>query len=92
MGERHRIRLYVSGATPRSAQAIQNIKAICEQKLAGRYELEVIDVYQQTPRAREDQVFATPTLIEEFEGSVRRLVGNVSDRQRVLAVLGLATP
>lgn len=91
MGERHLIRLYISGATPKSARAIQNVREICERKLAGRYELEVIDVYQQTPRACQDHVRVTPTLIEESRGTVRRLVGRLWDRKRVLAGLGLAT-
>lgn len=91
MAERRLIRLYVSGVTPRSARAIQSIKAICEERLPGRYELEVIDVYQQGHRAGRDGVLATPTLIQRTERSVRRLVGNLSDRKRVLAALGLAS-
>jgi len=84
------IRLYVSGATPKCARAIQTVKAICEERLGGRYRLEVIDVYQQSPRARRDQVLVTPTLVERYRGSIRRLAGNLWDRKRVLAALGLA--
>lgn len=91
MAERRLIRLYVSGASPKSVRAVQTIRAVCDQKLAGCYELEVIDIYQQTSRAREDEILVTPTLVEHSRGSVRRLVGRLWDRRRVLAGLGLVT-
>jgi circadian clock protein KaiB len=82
-----RLRLYVTGMTPRSTDAIARIKAICEEYLEGRYELEVIDIYQQPEAARGEQIVATPTLIKKLPPPLRRLVGDLSDKQRVL--LGL---
>lgn len=92
MGECRLIRLYVNGVSPKCVRAVQTVKAVCEERLAGRYRLEVIDVYQQAPRARRDQVVVTPTLVEKTRGSVRRLAGNLWDRRRVLAALGLSAP
>jgi circadian clock protein KaiB len=87
--ERYLLRLYVTGMTPRSTNAIDRVKAICEEHLAGRYELEVIDIYQQSALARVAQIIATPTLIKELPRPLRRLVGDLSDRQRVLLGLDL---
>lgn len=81
------LRLFVTGMTPRSTDAIARIKAICEEYLGGRYELEVIDIYQQPEAARGEQIVATPTLIKKLPPPLRRLVGDLSDKQRVL--LGL---
>lgn len=81
------LRLYVTGMTPRSTEAIARIKAICEESLAGRYELEVIDIYQQPMLAKGEQIVATPTLIKKLPLPLRRLVGDLSNKQRVL--LGL---
>jgi circadian clock protein KaiB len=81
--------LYVSGMTPRSAEAIERTKAICEEHLKGRYELNVIDIYQQPEVARNDQVVAVPTLIRKLPEPLRRLVGDLSDRERVLVGLDL---
>ena len=81
------LRLFVTGMTPRSTDAIARIKAICEEFLDGRYDLEVIDIYQQPEAARGEQIVATPTLIKKLPPPLRRLVGDLSDRDRVL--LGL---
>lgn len=86
---RYRLRLYVSGATPRSTRAIENIKALGERRLAGRYDLEVIDAYQQAELARDDQIIVLPTLIKSLPGPLRRLVGDLSDEEQVLLGLGL---
>jgi circadian clock protein KaiB len=86
---RYRLRLYVSGATPRSAQAIANIKALGEKRLAGRYDLEVIDAYQQAELARDEQIIVLPTLIKSLPGPLRRLVGDLSDEEQVLLGLGI---
>ena len=86
---RYVLRLYVVGATPGSQRAISNLRAICEAELAGRYELEVIDVYQQPVLGADQQVVAVPTLIKELPPPVRRLVGDLSDRERVLLGLDL---
>lgn len=75
----HRLRLYVAGSTPRSLRAVQNIKRICESELHGRYELEVVDLYEEPGRAAADQVVGIPTLIKRAPGAVRRLIGDLSE-------------
>ncbi|MGO9960421.1 MAG: circadian clock KaiB family protein [Solirubrobacteraceae bacterium] len=86
---RYALRLYVAGATPGSQRAISNLREICETELAGRYELEVIDIYQQPTLGADRQIVAVPTLIKELPAPVRRLVGDMSDRDRVLLGLDL---
>jgi circadian clock protein KaiB len=86
---RYVLRLYVAGATRGSSSAIQSIRSICEERLAGRYELEIIDVYQQPHRAREDQIIALPTLIKSLPPPLRQLVGDLSNMERVLRGLDL---
>jgi circadian clock protein KaiB len=83
------LRLYVSGSTAKSALAVENIKRICEQHLKDRYDLEVIDIYQQPNLAREEQIVAVPTLIKRFPAPQRRLIGDLSSQQKVLFGLGL---
>jgi circadian clock protein KaiB len=83
------LRLYVTGLTPRSTQAIAVLRAVCEEHLAGRYDLEVIDLYQQPELARGQQLIAAPTLVKELPLPVRRLIGDLSDEQRVLVGLDL---
>jgi circadian clock protein KaiB len=83
------LRLYISGATPRSKQAIASIKAICEEHLKGRYELEVIDIYQQPTLAKGEQIVALPTLIKRLPPPLRKLVGDMSNEERVLIGLDL---
>ena len=83
------LRLYVSGMTPRSTEAINNLKGICEQHLKGRYELEVIDIYKHPEVAATDQIVATPTLVKQLPAPLRRLVGTLSDEERILVGLGL---
>jgi circadian clock protein KaiB len=83
------LRLYISGMTARSTEAINNLTAICEQHLKGRYELEVIDVYQHPKLTETDQIIATPTLIKRLPLPLRRLVGTLSDEERVLIGLNL---
>jgi circadian clock protein KaiB len=89
--ERYVLRLYVTGMTPRSAAAITNLQAICEERLAGRYDLEVIDIYQQPVLTRGEQIIAAPTLIKKLPLPMRRLVGDMSDRERVLSGLDLVS-
>ena len=81
------LRLYVTGQTPRSIQSIENLQRLCEKYLAGRFTLEVIDIYQQPALAAEGQIIAAPTLIKTMPLPLRRLVGDFSDAHRV--VLGL---
>jgi circadian clock protein KaiB len=85
----YRLQLYISGATPRSAQAVANVNAITEKRLSGRYELEVIDVGQQAALAREQQIVVLPTLIKHLPPPIRRIVGDLSDTEKVLLGLGL---
>ncbi len=85
----HVLRLYVAGSTPRSARAIRTIQAICEELLKGHYRLEVIDIYQRPALARDEQIVATPTLIRELPPPLRRLIGDLSDTERVLIGLDL---
>jgi circadian clock protein KaiB len=88
-GGKYVLRLYVAGTSPRSAQAIANLKEICEEHLAGRYDLEVIDVYQQPTLAEGEQIIAAPTLIKKLPPPVRRLIGDMSDRKKVLIGLDI---
>jgi circadian clock protein KaiB len=85
----YRLRLFVTGTTPRSARAIRNIRAICEENLAGRYDLEVIDIYQHPEHVRAEQIIVTPTLVKQFPPPVRKLIGDLSDTARVLAALDI---
>lgn len=87
--EKYVLRLYVTGITPRSTRAIQNVKKICEENLKGRYELEVIDIYQQPILAKDEQIIAAPTLIKKLPLPLRRLIGDMSDKERVLVGLDL---
>ncbi len=89
--EKHVLRLYVTGMTPRSTQAISNIKKICEEHLKGRYELEVIDVYQQPEKAKEGELIAAPTLVKKLPPPLRKLIGDMSDTERVLVGLNVAS-
>ena len=88
-GARFVLRLYVTGTTARSMRAIANLRRLCEQHLAGRYDLKVVDVYQQPELAAREQLVAAPTLVKEMPLPLRRLVGDLSDEQRVLAGLDL---
>ena len=83
------LRLYVAGLTPRSRIAIQNIKKICEESLKGRYDLEVVDIYQQPERIREEQVLAAPTLIKKLPLPLRKIIGDMSNTERILIGLDL---
>jgi circadian clock protein KaiB len=83
------LRLYVSGMTPRSTEAISNLKAICDEYLKGRYELEIIDIYKRPEVTSRDQILATPTLVKKLPLPLRRLVGALSDEERVLVGLDL---
>lgn len=88
-GQRYQLCLYVTGTSLRSSQAIANIRSLCEEYLAGRYDLEVVDIYQQPAQAVEQQIIAAPTLVKKFPMPVKRLVGNLSDRDKVLVGLNL---
>ena len=83
------LRLFITGASPNSSRAIANLKEICEKHLKGNYELEIIDVYQQPLIAQSEQVIALPMLIKMSPSPVRRLIGDMSDTEKVLRGLGL---
>jgi len=86
---RYVLKLYVAGQSPKSVNAITNIKAICEENLQGRYELEVIDLYQQPLLAQGDQIIAVPTLIRKLPPPLRRIIGDLSNTERVLVGLDI---
>ena len=88
-GEEFRLRLYVAGSGTRSLRAVQNITRICEVELAGRYSLEVIDIYKQPHRVKEDQVLAIPTLIKQGPDHVRHIVGDLSEMSILRQILSL---
>jgi circadian clock protein KaiB len=88
--EQYILRLYVTGTTPRSARAVQNIRQLCDEHLAGRYDLEVIDIYQQPTLAQGEQIIAAPTLVKKFPVPFRKFVGDLSNMEDVLVGLNLA--
>lgn len=83
----YRLRLYVTGASRSSLQAIANLKQFCRQYLEGRYELEVVDLYQQPELARQEQLMVTPTLVKASPLPVRRLIGTLSNPHEVMRLL-----
>jgi circadian clock protein KaiB len=87
--ENYVLRLYVTGSTPRSLRAIANLRKICEEHLQGHYDLEVVDLYQQPTLAEGDQIVAAPTLIKKLPSPLRRIIGDMSDTERVLVGLDL---
>lgn len=88
-GERFALRLYVSGMAPSSVRAVSNLKALCEEHFPGRYDLEVVDVFQQPELARADQIVAVPTLIKKLPTPIRRLIGDLSIKERVVVEFDL---
>ena len=87
--DKYVLRLYVTGMTPRSIRAVENVRAICEEHLQGRYDLEVIDIYQQPTLAEGEQIIATPTLIKKLPLPLRKVIGDMSSTDRVLVGLDL---
>jgi circadian clock protein KaiB len=87
--DRYVLRLYVSGMTPRSARAVRNLQEICDEYLEGRYDLEVIDIYQQPVLTKGEQIIAAPTLIKKLPLPMRRIIGDMSNKDRVLLGLDL---
>ena len=85
------LRLFITGATPNSIRAVSNIKQICEDYLKEKYSLEIIDVYQQQNVAEKEQLIALPLLIKKLPLPERRLIGDLSDTEKVLKGLGLFT-
>ncbi len=81
------LRLYVAGMTPKSAKTIEDVKRTCEEHMAGRYELEVVDIYQQPKLAAGEQIIAAPTLIKKLPLPLRRLIGDMSSQEKFLVGL-----
>jgi len=87
--DKYILRLYITGATTRSGLAITNLKKICEEYLEGRYELEVIDLYKKPYLAKDEQIIAAPTLIKKLPLPFRRIIGDMSNKEKVLLGLDL---
>jgi circadian clock protein KaiB len=87
--EKYVLRLYVTGMTPKSLHAIENIRKICEENLQGRFELEVVDVYQHPEFARTEQIIAAPTLIKKLPLPLRKFIGDMSDKEKILIGLNI---
>lgn len=87
--DKYILRLYITGSTSRSVLAISNLKKICEEYLKGQYELEVIDLYQNPLAAKEEQIIAAPTLIKKLPLPFRRIIGDMSNEEKVLIGLDL---
>ncbi|WP_462322482.1 circadian clock KaiB family protein [Halochromatium sp.] len=83
------LRLYVAGQNPRSLRALENLKAICETHLAGHYDIEIIDLLENPKLARGDQIVAVPTLVRKLPEPVRKIIGDLSNTERVLVGLDL---
>lgn len=87
--ETFRLRLYIAGQTPRSVAALTNLRTICEEHLQGRYELEVIDLVKNPALASGDQILAVPTLVRRLPTPIKKIIGDLSNRDRVLVGLDL---
>jgi circadian clock protein KaiB len=87
--QKYLLRLYIAGSTPQSNRAVANIKIICEEHLKGQYELEVVDLYEKPYLAAGEQIIAAPTLIKQLPLPLRRIIGDMSDTDRVLVGLDL---
>ena len=86
---RYRLRLYVAGQTPSSVRALSNLKRICDGHIAGEYEIEVVDLLQNPKLAAGDQILAIPTLVRRLPPPMRKIIGDLSDAERVLVGLDL---
>jgi circadian clock protein KaiB len=89
--EKYVLRLYISGMTPNSLKAIENVRKICAEHLEGRYELEIIDIYQQPIFAKEGQIVAAPTLVKQLPPPLRKFIGDMSQTERILLGLDVRT-
>ena len=89
--EKYVLRLYVTGMTPKSIKAIENIRKICEENLQGRYELEVIDIYQKPDFAKREEIIAAPTLIKKLPLPLRKFIGDMSNTEKILVGLNLVS-
>jgi circadian clock protein KaiB len=87
----YELRLFVTGRTPQSQRAVENLWQICEETIPGRYQIEVIDVLERPQMAEEDKILATPTLVRRTPRPQRKIIGDLSDRERVIHALDLTT-
>jgi|ERR687885_810161 circadian clock protein KaiB len=87
--DKYVFRLYVAGNSPKSVRALQKLTKICEEHLKGRYELEVIDIYQQPELLEQEQIFAVPTLIKKLPLPLQRLIGDMSNTEKIIISLDL---
>ncbi len=85
----YRLRLYVAGKTPKSTLAFTNLKQICEEHLLGRYEIEIVDLLENPQLARGDQILAVPTLVRRLPEPIKKIIGDLSNTERVLVGLNL---
>lgn len=83
------LKLYVTGKTPRSENAIRNLRNICEETLAGQYNIEIIDILENPQLAEDERILATPTLIKDLPPPIRRLIGDLSEKEKVLVGLDI---
>lgn len=89
---KYRLRLFVTGTTIQSRRAIANLRNLCESELKGQYDIEVIDVLEHPQLAENEKIIATPTLVKKLPEPVRRIIGDLSDREKVLLGLDLLGP
>lgn len=87
--ERYVLRLYVAGITPKSERAIRSVKDVCERSLKDRYDLEIIDIYQRPGALKEDQIIVAPTLVKKLPLPLRRMIGDMADREKIFIGLDL---
>ena len=87
--DKFQLRLYTAGPTPKSLAAIKNLKRVCEEHFAGRYEIEIIDLLKNPRLAKDDQIVAIPTLVRKLPEPVRKIIGDLSDTERTLVGLQL---
>lgn len=87
--EKKKLRLYVAGTSTRSSTAISNVRGMCEQYFKGGFDLEVIDIYQQPELAEKENIIAAPTLVRSLPPPLRRIVGDMTDKDRVILVLDM---
>ena len=90
-GQSYQLRLYVAGQTPKSVLAFRNLKQICEEHLQGHYEIEIIDLLQNPQLAQGDQILAIPTLVRRLPEPIKKIIGDLSNTERVLVGLDLRT-
>ncbi|MFZ2405877.1 MAG: circadian clock KaiB family protein [Methylobacter sp.] len=89
---KYHLKLYITGQTPRSESAIQNLRKICEENLDAKYEIEIIDILERPQLAEDERILATPTLIKSLPPPLRRLIGDLSETEKVLVGLDIRPP